>query len=174
MDGGTSTHIHPAPEHNTDFLDESAWPASRVGQRLQATADLPPEVLAVERMLREEGGATGGWDERDHERFLRYRTQCRDRPEIYCARTAEDLPEHSLASCEQHERWYVRFQALLQAKRDAIRSWRSNKQRRPARVGASVHSPRLVRASRAIGGLCDFTCCRRQREVPSALHKTQA
>ena len=50
---------------------------------------LPPEVVAVDRILKEEGGSTGGWDDADHERFLRYRTQFKGLPHIYCAKTAE-------------------------------------------------------------------------------------
>ena len=112
-----------APQHDEDSY---RGVPSRL-RTAQGASELPPEVLAVERMLQEEGGTTGGWDERDHERFLRYRTQHRGRPDIYIAKTADDLVDHSPESVEQHERWYVRFQALLQAKRDAIRSWRSNK-----------------------------------------------
>ena len=42
----------------------------------------------MERILREEGGVTGGWDERDHERFLRYRTQHPGQPRVYISKTA--------------------------------------------------------------------------------------
>jgi hypothetical protein len=31
---------------------------------------LPPEVVAVERLLKEAGGSTGGWDDADHERCV--------------------------------------------------------------------------------------------------------
>jgi hypothetical protein len=31
---------------------------------------LPPEVVAVDRLLKEAGGSTGGWDDADHERCV--------------------------------------------------------------------------------------------------------
>lgn len=146
---GSSSAAGPRPQTAPQH-DEDAYRA--VPSRLrtaQGTSELPAEVLAVERMLQEEGGTTGGWDERDHERFLRYRTQHRGRPDIYIAKTASDLVDHSQESVEQHERWYVRFQALLQAKRDAIRSWRTNKQHHepaPDREAASSSSQAKARA----------------------------
>eukprot|EP00277_Geminigera_cryophila_P009580 CAMPEP_0179406676 /NCGR_PEP_ID=MMETSP0799-20121207/1036_1 /TAXON_ID=46947 /ORGANISM="Geminigera cryophila, Strain CCMP2564" /LENGTH=462 /DNA_ID=CAMNT_0021177785 /DNA_START=72 /DNA_END=1461 /DNA_ORIENTATION=+ len=88
---------------------------------------LPPEVVAVDRILKEHGGSTGGWDDTDHERFLRYRTQFKGQPHVFCAKTAEDLVDHDIASVERHEIWYVRYLSLLEEKKAAIRSWRSNK-----------------------------------------------
>jgi len=99
---------------------------SKIADMLQVP-QLPPEVVAVDRILKEEGGSTGGWDDVDHERFLRYRTQFKGQPHIYCAKTAEDLPDHDVASVERHEMWYVRYLKLLEEKKAAIRSWRSNK-----------------------------------------------
>eukprot|EP00802_Teleaulax_amphioxeia_P011061 Tamp_11091.p1 GENE.Tamp_11091~~Tamp_11091.p1 ORF type:complete len:511 (-),score=143.10 Tamp_11091:426-1760(-) len=99
---------------------------SKIASMIQQP-QLPPEVVAVDRILREEGGSTGGWDDVDHERFLRYRTQFKGQPHIYCAKTAEDLPDHDVASVERHEMWYVRYLKLLEEKKAAIRSWRSNK-----------------------------------------------
>ena len=91
--------------------------------------ELPPEVLAVERILREEGGTTGGWEERDHERFLRYRTQHRGQPHVYIQKTSDDLPAHDVTSVKAHERWYIRYLGLLQAKKAAIRTWRTSRAR---------------------------------------------
>jgi len=106
--------------------DESSPIVSKIGTMLQSP-QLPPEVLAVERLLAEEGGATGGWDTRDHDRFLRYRTQHKGQREVYCAKTAADLPDHDIESVRQHDRWFDHYQALLQRKREAIRSWRSSR-----------------------------------------------
>ncbi|EKX37378.1 hypothetical protein GUITHDRAFT_116491 [Guillardia theta CCMP2712] len=100
---------------------------SKIGRMLSQPL-LPPEVVAVDRILKEEGGSTGGWDDADHERFLRYRTQFKGQPHIYCAKTADDLPDHDLASVERHELWYTRYLTLLEKKREAIRSWRTNRQ----------------------------------------------
>ena len=88
---------------------------------------LPPEVVAVDRILREEGGSTGGWDDGDHERFLRYRTMFKGQPHVYCAKTAEDLIDHDVASVERHDLWYERYLKLLEEKKAAIRSWRTTK-----------------------------------------------
>lgn len=127
MNEGTAAA--PRPQTARDAADDELHEvASRVRTGGHGACDLPPEVLAVERILHEEGGSTGGWADPDHERFLRHRTQNRGRPDVYIAKTADDLPDHDVRSVEQHERWYVRFQALLQAKRDAIRNWRTNKQ----------------------------------------------
>ena len=60
---------------------------------------LPPEVVAVDRILKEEGGSTGGWSDGDHERFLRYRTQYRGQPHVYCVKTAEVTDQHASGLC---------------------------------------------------------------------------
>jgi hypothetical protein len=77
------------------YLCSSGWPNSscpfpslaRVGSAM-SMARPRAQVLAVEKILREEGGVTGGWDERDHERFLRYRTQHPGQLRVYVMKTA--------------------------------------------------------------------------------------
>ena len=84
--GNPHTTLPHTPTHPRTHTQPYAAPL--VARRFLTLHAAPPQVLAVERILREEGGVTGGWDERDHERFLRYRTQHPGQPRAYILKTA--------------------------------------------------------------------------------------
>ncbi|KAJ8380985.1 hypothetical protein SKAU_G00017630 [Synaphobranchus kaupii] len=88
---------------------------------------LPPEVNELERFLLLTGGRQGGWDQYDHEVFLKERAkksgkQGRD--------THPHVPGKRREDVEQHEEWFQRLLFLEEKKREAILKWKSQKQNR--------------------------------------------
>ncbi|XP_072243061.1 coiled-coil domain-containing protein 112 [Leuresthes tenuis] len=88
--------------------------------------DLPPEVRALEVFLQKTGGPTGGWDQYDHQSFLRVWTKhsgqaaFRKEAKLY-------LPGKTLEEIEQHEHWHQELLYLQDRKREAIQRWKASK-----------------------------------------------
>ncbi|XP_061623893.1 coiled-coil domain-containing protein 112 [Phyllopteryx taeniolatus] len=89
--------------------------------------DLPSEVLALEVFLQRTGGICGGWEEFDHQAFLKAWTKrggqagFRNEAKLY-------LPSKSQEEIEEHERWYQELILLQDGRREAIQRWKSGKQ----------------------------------------------
>ncbi|KFV53224.1 Coiled-coil domain-containing protein 112, partial [Gavia stellata] len=84
---------------------------------------LPEEVVEFERFLQQTGGRQGGWDDYDHQNFLKVRTKHKGRLsyvdealEYLCGRTREDI--------EQHDKWYQEFLILHKRKKESIKKWK--------------------------------------------------
>ncbi|XP_076218222.1 coiled-coil domain-containing protein 112 isoform X2 [Aptenodytes patagonicus] len=84
---------------------------------------LPAEVVEFERFLQRTGGRQGGWDDYDHQNFLKVRTKHKGRLsymdealEYLCGRTKEDI--------EQHDKWYQEFLILHERKKESIKKWK--------------------------------------------------
>ncbi|XP_053181507.1 coiled-coil domain-containing protein 112 [Scomber japonicus] len=89
--------------------------------------DLPAEVRALESFLQKTGGPHGGWDQYDHQTFLKVwtkhsgQTTYRKEAKLY-------LPGKMLEEIEQHEDWYQELIYLQDRKREAIQRWKASKQ----------------------------------------------
>ncbi|KAJ8285271.1 hypothetical protein GJAV_G00024890 [Gymnothorax javanicus] len=92
--------------------------------RVRVTQTLPPEVKELERFLLATGGRQGGWDQYDHEVFLRERAKKRgrDAPPHVPGKTSDEVV--------RHEEWYQELLHLEEKKKEAILRWRSQRQRR--------------------------------------------
>ncbi|NXG68124.1 CC112 protein, partial [Baryphthengus martii] len=89
---------------------------------------LPEEVVEFERFLQRTGGWQGGWDDYDHQNFLKVWTKHKGKLsyvdealEYLCGRTKEDI--------EQHDKWYQEFLILHERKNESIRKWKKNQKR---------------------------------------------
>ncbi|XP_056448433.1 coiled-coil domain-containing protein 112 [Gadus chalcogrammus] len=90
--------------------------------------DMPSEVRALESFLHKTGGLHGGWDQYDHQAFLKVWTRHAGRPALR-KEAVLYLPGKSLQEVEQHEDWYRELLELQDQKREAIQRWRASRLR---------------------------------------------
>ncbi|NXI56417.1 CC112 protein, partial [Chloroceryle aenea] len=88
---------------------------------------LPKEVVDCERFLQQTEGQQGGWDDYDHQNFLKIRTKHKGKLsyvdealEYLCGRTREDI--------EKHDKWYQEFKILHERKKESIKKWKKQQQ----------------------------------------------
>ncbi|CAJ1068957.1 coiled-coil domain-containing protein 112 [Xyrichtys novacula] len=89
--------------------------------------DLPVEVRAFEIFLQKTGGSNGGWDQFDHQVFLKVRMKHSGQP-AYRKEAKLYLPGKTVEEIEQHEEWYQELISLQDRKREAIQTWKAIKQ----------------------------------------------
>ncbi|XP_032434608.1 coiled-coil domain-containing protein 112 isoform X2 [Xiphophorus hellerii] len=88
--------------------------------------DLPAEVKALEDFLQKTGGPHGGWDQFDHQAFLRVwmkhggRSSYRKEAKLY-------LPSKTQEEIQQHKDWHQELLYLQDKKREAIQRWKTSK-----------------------------------------------
>ncbi|NWW51291.1 CC112 protein, partial [Pedionomus torquatus] len=104
-------------------------PSARISVDRTLENCLPEEVVEFERFLQQTGGRQGGWDDYDHQTFLKIRTKHKGRLsymdealEYLCGRTKEDI--------EQHEKWYQEFLILHEKKKESIKKWKEKQQQK--------------------------------------------
>ncbi|XP_008284532.1 coiled-coil domain-containing protein 112 [Stegastes partitus] len=90
--------------------------------------DLPAEVRALEAFLQKTGGPYGGWDQYDHQAFLKVWTKHSGRP-AYRKEAKLYLPGKTVEEIEQHEDWHQELIYLQDRKREAIQRWKAGKHR---------------------------------------------
>uniref|UniRef100_A0A3P8RZ91 Coiled-coil domain containing 112 n=1 Tax=Amphiprion percula TaxID=161767 RepID=A0A3P8RZ91_AMPPE len=96
--------------------------------------DLPAEVRALEAFLQKTGGPYGGWDQYDHQAFLKVWTKHSGRPS-YRKEAKLYLPGKTVEEIEQHEDWHQELIHLQDRKREAIQRWKASKhQERQTRI----------------------------------------
>ncbi|XP_049650812.1 coiled-coil domain-containing protein 112 isoform X1 [Accipiter gentilis] len=105
----------------------SKLPSARVSVDKTLENHLPAEVVEFERFLHRTGGRQGGWDDYDHQNFLKVWTKHKGRLpyadealEYLCGRTKEDI--------EQHDKWYQEFLILQKRKKESIKKWKEKQQ----------------------------------------------
>ncbi|KFP82295.1 Coiled-coil domain-containing protein 112, partial [Apaloderma vittatum] len=93
---------------------------------------LPEEVVEFERFLQRTGGRQGGWDDYDHQNFLKVWTKHKGRLsymdealEYLCGKTKEDI--------EHHYKWYQEFLILHERKKESIKKWKEKQQQEKER-----------------------------------------
>ncbi|XP_035514998.1 coiled-coil domain-containing protein 112 isoform X2 [Morone saxatilis] len=96
--------------------------------------DLPAEVRALEAFLQKTGGLYGGWDQYDHQTFLKVWTKHRGQSS-YRKEAKLYLPGKTLEDVEQHEDWHQELIYLQDRKREAIQRWKASRhQERQIRI----------------------------------------
>uniref|UniRef100_A0A3Q3QIJ7 Coiled-coil domain containing 112 n=2 Tax=Monopterus albus TaxID=43700 RepID=A0A3Q3QIJ7_MONAL len=96
--------------------------------------DLSAEVRALEVFLQKTGGFYGGWDQYDHQAFLKVWTKHSGQPD-YRKEAKLYLPGKTLEEIEQHEDWHQELLHLQDRKRKAIQQWKARKnQERHTRI----------------------------------------
>ncbi|NWH68988.1 CC112 protein, partial [Geococcyx californianus] len=93
---------------------------------------LPKAVVQFQSFLQRTGGWQGGWDDHDHQTFLKVWTKHKGRPsymdealEYLCGRTKEEI--------EQHGKWYQEFLILHERKIESIKKWKEKQQQEKER-----------------------------------------
>uniref|UniRef100_A0A8C6QSM4 Coiled-coil domain containing 112 n=1 Tax=Nannospalax galili TaxID=1026970 RepID=A0A8C6QSM4_NANGA len=90
---------------------------------------LPEEVVEFEKFLQQTGGRQGGWDDIDHQNFVKVRNKHRGKP-VFMREVLEHLPGRTQDEVQQHEKWYQKFLALEERKKESIQNWKTKKQQK--------------------------------------------
>ncbi|XP_077200440.1 coiled-coil domain-containing protein 112 isoform X2 [Paroedura picta] len=122
---------------------ENKFRQGKVPVNKENQKNLPNEVLELEKFLQQTGGRFGGWDEYDHQIFLKLWTKHKGKPsymeeahDYFCERKKEDI--------QQHEKWYQEFLILEARKKEAIKKWKMKKQQEREKILAPKESPEKV------------------------------
>ncbi|NXO17085.1 CC112 protein, partial [Oriolus oriolus] len=107
-------------------------PSARVTVDKTLENHLPEEVIEFERFLQRTGGRQGGWDDYDHQNFLRIRTKYRGRLS-YMDEALEYLSGRTKEDIEQHDKWYQQFVILHERKKESIKKWKEKQQQEKER-----------------------------------------
>ncbi|NXI85819.1 CC112 protein, partial [Rhipidura dahli] len=107
-------------------------PSARVTVDKTLENHLPEEVIEFERFLQRTGGRQGGWDDYDHQNFLKIRTKYKGRLS-YMDEALEYLSGRTKEDIEQHDKWYQEFVILHERKKESIKKWREKQQQEKAR-----------------------------------------
>ena len=91
------------------------------------TKDLPPEVAQFQRFLDEFGGHAGGWEEEDHEAFLKHWAEGQA-DHVLVESIAGFVPTKNDEEILEHIQWYRRYLTLKLTKKEAIARWKEYKQ----------------------------------------------
>lgn len=98
---------------------EKVWklPSARVTVDKTLENHLPEEVIEFEKFLQRTGGRQGGWDDYDHQNFLKIRTKYRGRLS-YMDEALEYLSGRTKEDIEQHDKWYQEYVILHERKKE--------------------------------------------------------
>ncbi|XP_070820827.1 coiled-coil domain-containing protein 112 isoform X2 [Chaetodon trifascialis] len=111
--------------------------------------DFPAEVRALEAFLQKTGGLYGGWDEYDHQAFLKVWTKHSGQP-AYRKEAKLYLPSKTLEEIEQHEDWHQELIYLQDRKREAIQRWKAKKhQERQTRIQSQEEAERREKEAKS-------------------------
>lgn len=91
--------------------------SSRVPGDKGPPSTLPEEVVDFEKFLQQTGGRLGGWDAYDHQNFVKVRNRHQGKP-AFVGAALEHLPGRTQEEVQQHEKWYQKFLALEERKRE--------------------------------------------------------
>nr|XP_003404536.1 coiled-coil domain-containing protein 112 [Loxodonta africana] len=103
--------------------------ASRVPVDKVTSSTLPEEVVDFEKFLQQTGGRQGGWDDYDHQNFVKVRNKHKGQP-TFMREVLEHLPGRTQDEVQQHEKWYQKFLALEERKKESIQNWKTKKQQK--------------------------------------------
>lgn len=94
---------------------------------------LPEEVIEFEKFLQQTGGRQGGWDDLDHQNFVKVRNKHKGKL-TFMKEVIEHLPGRTLDEIQQHEKWYQKFLALEEKKKESIQNWKIKKQQKKEEI----------------------------------------
>ncbi|XP_064339343.1 coiled-coil domain-containing protein 112 isoform X3 [Camelus dromedarius] len=94
---------------------------------------LPEEVVDFEKFLQQSGGRQGGWDDYDHQNFVKVRNKHKGKP-AFMGEVLEHLPGRTQDEVQQHEKWYQKFLALEERKKESIQNWKTKKQQKKEEI----------------------------------------
>ncbi|KAK3565763.1 hypothetical protein QTP86_015033, partial [Hemibagrus guttatus] len=125
----------------------SIFQKTKHGMATKTRQEFPVDVMALETFLQQTGGKLGGWDQYDHQSFLKVWTKHCGKPS-YRSEVKLYLPGKTEEEIRLHEDWYLEMCRLQEKKKEAIQKWRSERQReREARV---QHEHQAVRKEQEV------------------------
>ncbi|NWW10474.1 CC112 protein, partial [Oreocharis arfaki] len=107
-------------------------PSARVTVDKTLENHLPEEVIEFEKFLQRTGGRQGGWDDYDHQNFLKIRAKYRGKLS-YMDEALEYLSGRTKEDIEQHDKWYQEFVILHERKKESIKKWKEKQQQEKER-----------------------------------------
>ncbi|KAM9253019.1 coiled-coil domain-containing protein 112 [Dugong dugon] len=107
--------------------------ASKVPVDKVTPSTLPEEVVDFEKFLQQTGGRQGGWDDYDHQNFVKVRNKYKGKP-VFMGEVLEHLPGRTQHEVQQHEKWYQKFLALEERKKESIQNWKTKKQEKKKEI----------------------------------------
>uniref|UniRef100_A0A670XX68 Coiled-coil domain containing 112 n=1 Tax=Pseudonaja textilis TaxID=8673 RepID=A0A670XX68_PSETE len=102
----------------------------------------PEEVIELERFLQQTGGRQGGWDQCDHQIFLKIWRKHKGKSS-YITETLEYLPDRTKEDIQSHEKWHKEFLILESQKKEAIKKWKMKK-REKSKILVQKENPEEV------------------------------
>lgn len=87
------------------------------GMATKRRQEFPTEVMALETFLQQTGGKLGGWDQYDHQSFLKVWTKHRGKPS-YRSEVKLYLPGKTEEDIRLHEDWYLEMCRLQEKKKE--------------------------------------------------------
>ncbi|NXW53949.1 CC112 protein, partial [Eurystomus gularis] len=120
-------------------------PSARVSVYKTLENNLPEEVVEFERFLQRTGGRQGGWDDYDHQIFLKVWTKHKGRLS-YVDEALECLSGRTEEDIEQHDKWYQEFLLLHTKKKESIKKWKkTQKQEKEGKLKEKEKSEKMLR-----------------------------
>uniref|UniRef100_A0A8C8Z582 Coiled-coil domain containing 112 n=1 Tax=Prolemur simus TaxID=1328070 RepID=A0A8C8Z582_PROSS len=107
--------------------------SSKVPVHKVAPTTLPEEILDFEKFLQQTGGRQGGWDDYDHQNCVKVRNKHKGKP-TFMEEVLEHLPGRIQVEVQQHEKWYQKFLALKEGKKESIQNWKTKKQQKKEEI----------------------------------------
>ncbi|XP_028407038.1 coiled-coil domain-containing protein 112-like [Dendronephthya gigantea] len=99
-----------------------------VRKATRQSSSMPPAIAAFERFLAQTGGHQGGWDDYDHQEYLRMKQQNKTKDkDAFIHSALSNLPGRSYDDVRQHDDWYSEYLILLDKKKKAIQEWKHHK-----------------------------------------------
>ena len=74
----------------------------------------------------QKGGHKGGWDEYDHNIFLKFRLTYKGNP-AFLNELNGQIATKTADEIDKHEKWFQEYSKLADAKKLAIKQWKENK-----------------------------------------------
>ncbi|KAK6617309.1 hypothetical protein RUM44_005640 [Polyplax serrata] len=99
-------------------------PPKQSAYRVQDQMNNPTHEF--QKFLQSSGGHCGGWLEHDHLIFLRERRKFKKKDKFLEA-VHNCLPDLSLDVISEHELWYLKYEQLRSAQKEAIFKWKAHK-----------------------------------------------
>ncbi|EHB15404.1 Coiled-coil domain-containing protein 112 [Heterocephalus glaber] len=91
--------------------------SSKVSVDKMTPNTLPAAVVDFEKFLQQTGGRHGGWDNYDHQNFIKVRNKHKGKP-AFMKEVLEHLPGRTQDEVQQHEKWFQKFLTLEERQKE--------------------------------------------------------
>jgi hypothetical protein len=128
---------NPQQIRNSDSMTSMCSTGTPSEAVLQSEDAIKDRVDEIDRLVHEQGGSTGGWQQEDHDQFTLIRARIRSKAEFVQVASRE-IPRKTIYDVVDHNKWYIQHEKLLREKRALVTHWREMRkaQREAGRVQA--------------------------------------